>query len=601
MKITQLNSLLAAMLLTAALALTACGGDDDEPVTTPTPSPTTPTETPQGSDEDKPQTPAAKACEGWPADYAGVMMQAFWWDSYADSKWTQLTAQADELSQYFQLLWVPNSGKTSEFYHTGRQTMGYDPCFWLDHNSCWGTEAELRQMISTLKEKGTGVIEDVVINHKNGLNTWVDFPDETNGAYTLTWDRQEFSAICANDECNTTDNLPKWSNNSKKTTGASDTGDNFDGYRDLDHTNQAVQRNVDTYLKFLLEDLGYVGFRYDMVKGYAAKYTGQYNATAQPRFSVGECWDAQKSVVVNWLQGTRKDGQIQSAAFDFPLKYHINAAFAGGDWKQLANAVLANDRNYQRYAVTFIDNHDTYRENTRLRSNVCAANAFILCMPGTPCLFLKHWQTNKGTLKRLIALRRAAGITNQSEITQADSWGNGFFLRVKGKNGQLLLALGNADIWALNESVVDYVPAVTGKNFKVYAEKTISLAAVKAIAEGDAEPEDAAPTAVPAFCTVENGEVCAFFEAPATWGDILCWAWDDTNNYTGGTWPGARCSLAGTAANGKKVWKWTYNGTLATRPAYIIFNDGLNRSQTADLLFSNGGYYTDDGLQAVVQ
>jgi hypothetical protein len=37
------------------------------------------------------------------------------------------------------------------------------------------------------------------------------------------------------------------------------------------------------------------------------------------------------------------------------------------------------------------------------------------------------------------------------------------------------------------------------------------------------------------------------------------------------------------------------------RPAYIIFNDGLNRSQTADLLFSNGGYYTDDGLQAVVQ
>ena len=113
----------------------------------------------------------AMMAQGWPENYKGVMLQGFYWDGYADSKWTVLESQADELSQYFSLIWVPQSGKTSEYYHSKRQTMGYDPCFWLDHNSCWGTEAELKKMIKTFSDKGTGIIEDVVINHKNGLNT----------------------------------------------------------------------------------------------------------------------------------------------------------------------------------------------------------------------------------------------------------------------------------------------------------------------------------------------------------------------------------------------------------------------------------------------
>lgn len=33
-------------------------------------------------------------------------------------------------------------------------------------------------MIATYKAKGTGIIEDVVINHKNGLSDWCDFPAE---------------------------------------------------------------------------------------------------------------------------------------------------------------------------------------------------------------------------------------------------------------------------------------------------------------------------------------------------------------------------------------------------------------------------------------
>ena len=78
----------------------------------------------------------------------------------------------------------------------------------------------------------------------------------------------------------------------------------FYGARDLDHTSANVQKNVNAYLDFLKNDLGYTGFRYDFVKGYAAKYVGQYNATAKPEFSVGECWDGY-TTITSWINGTK--------------------------------------------------------------------------------------------------------------------------------------------------------------------------------------------------------------------------------------------------------------------------------------------------------
>lgn len=127
--------------------------------------------------------PKAKA-EGeyaWPANYDGVMLQGFYWDSYKDSKWTVLKANAAELSSYFNLIWVPNAGKSS-----ANPSMGYDPVYWFSNfNSSFGNEAELRSMISTFKQFGTGIIEDVVVNHRNGATNWYDFPAETyNGKLT---------------------------------------------------------------------------------------------------------------------------------------------------------------------------------------------------------------------------------------------------------------------------------------------------------------------------------------------------------------------------------------------------------------------------------
>ena len=115
---------------------------------------------------------------GWPANYGGVMLQGFSWDSFIDTQWTNLEAQSDELAEYFDLIWVPQSGNCNSSYNV----MGYTPVYWYDHNSSFGTEAQLRSFIKTCKEKGVGVIADVVINHRGSLGvngSWVDFPAET--------------------------------------------------------------------------------------------------------------------------------------------------------------------------------------------------------------------------------------------------------------------------------------------------------------------------------------------------------------------------------------------------------------------------------------
>ena len=83
--------------------------------------------------------PLLGMAQGWPANYGGVMLQGFYWDSYTDTKWTTLTAQADELGDLFDLIWIPNSGRVDASGTS--QQMGYSPMYWLNHNTCFGTEA----------------------------------------------------------------------------------------------------------------------------------------------------------------------------------------------------------------------------------------------------------------------------------------------------------------------------------------------------------------------------------------------------------------------------------------------------------------------------
>ena len=371
---------------------------------------------------------------GWPAAHEGVMLQGFYWDSFNETGWAKLEAQSDELSKYFNLIWVPNSARPAS-----NPGMGYDPVYWFtNHNSSFGTEAELRSMIKTFKEKGTGIIEDVVINHRSGATNWTDFPAEVwNGT---TW-KIGLDGICRTDEVNQ-------QSGQAHGTGAPDTGEDFNGSRDLDHTNANVQNTCKNYCKFLLEDLGYAGFRYDMVKGYSGQYTKIYNQYSRPKYSVGEYWDGSYDAVKAWIDATGKE----SAAFDFPFKYAVNEAFSSGDMTKLvwkANGTTPQPAGmihfgYAQLAVTFIDNHDTYRDGSKFTGNVLAANAFMICSPGTPCVFWPHWKAHKAAIKAMIDVRNACGVSNTSSVKVLQSSSNCYMAEVKGSKGTLVVKVGSA-------------------------------------------------------------------------------------------------------------------------------------------------------------
>ena len=623
----------------------------------------------------------AMMAQGWPNDYKGVMLQGFYWDSFDDTQWATLEKQANDLASSFNLIWIPQSG------NCGSTSMGYDDLWWFsDYNSSFGSEEQLRSMIKTFKDRGLGTIADVVINHRKNLSNWVDFPKETYKGVTY---EMVSTDIVANDDGGET---KKWATDHNYSLSThNDSGEGWSGMRDLDHYSENVQTIVKAYLHMLLEDFGYVGFRYDMVKGYASKFTKLYNEDVKPQFSVGEYFDGSRAIG-NWIDNSDKS----SAAFDFDFKYVMRNATDKGDWTYLGKnngsdnnwPLVSNefrDGSYRQYAVTFVENHDTEvrsdgSENGPLKRDTLAANAYLLAMPGTPCIFLKHWQAYKPEIKAMIEARKAAGIRNTSTYTNIENnkkyYANTVddkLLVVVGDEKQVnpdankwtkvlsghhyayylaneletawanrgsgdfyepfdvtLTAVSNTPGVKLEYSVSSPEPSTrtmysggeveSGTTIKIDAKESVVLdvyLVIDGVISGGIsrvftyrEPELEPEIVIPDFCTYAENEVCAFFEAPASWTKtIYCWAWtsNPAENFTSksGTWPGVACEELGTAPNGNKVWKWKWDGTKQnntslTKPEMIIFSSE-GAPQTADLVFENGGYYVKDGLFGVVE
>ena len=188
---------------------------------------------------------ATASAQGWPEHYEGVMLQGFYWDSFNESQWTYLEKKSDEISEYFSLVWLPQSG------NCGGLSMGYNPLYYYDQNSSFGTEQELRSLITTFKAKGVGTIADVVVNHRATLTNWVDFPKETYNGVTYQMLPTDIVADDDNGKTKT------WAEaNGYKLSYNKDTGEGWDGMRDLDHVSSNVQDCIIAYENYLLNDLG---------------------------------------------------------------------------------------------------------------------------------------------------------------------------------------------------------------------------------------------------------------------------------------------------------------------------------------------------------
>ena len=507
------------------------------------------------------------SAQGWPSDYNGVMLQGFFWDSYNDSRWARLEKQADDLATTFDLVWVPQSG------NCGGQSMGYDDLYWFDnYDSSFGNEEQLRSMIKTFKQKGIGTIADVVINHRKNVSNWVDFPKETYKGVTYEMTSTD---ICANDDGGDT---KKWADqNGYKLSSNNDTGEGWGGMRDLDHKSENVQTIVKAYLDFLLNDLGYTGFRYDMVKGYSASYTKLYNESAKPQFSVGECWDS-SNTIKNWIDGTSK----QSAAFDFQFRYTVRNAINNGDWTYLGKQnegswplVSNNYENgaYRRYAVTFVENHDTEKRSNAaqdpIKKDTLAANAYLLAMPGTPCVFLTHWKAYRQEIANMATVRKAVGISNTSNFQGMASSKDYYAVQVTGSKGKLLAVVGT--------KAASYQP--TGSGWK----KAVSGYHYVYYVSGIDPASIVYPTFSPS--TFEKYDITVHVNADQVgWSTVNFWTWggDGSHSPKSGNWPGDKVTST-TQAGGKTWYTQTYTINDEDDAVSFVFSTGSGSPQTVDV------------------
>lgn len=507
-------------------------------------------------------TPSYEA--GWPSSYEGVMLQGFYWDSFADTQWEYLESMADDIAPYFSLIWVPNSG----FCDT-HNNMGYLPYKFFDQTSTFGNEQQLRSMIKAYKDRGTGMIADVVINHHNS-DGWFDFPKESYKGVEY----QFLSTDIVKDDDNG-DTARQAASQGRQISANNDTGEGWAGCRDLDHKSLNVQKICKAYVDYLKNDLGYAGFRYDMVKGYSAMYTGMYNESCKTEFSVGEYWDGNHAVVEKWIAGTKRNGAIQSAAFDFCFRYTARDAANNGSWAKLMDQTSAST-DYSRYAVTFVENHDTeYRAASApqdpVKKDTLAVNAWLLANPGTPCVFYKHWQAYKKDIKLMIAARKMVRVNNQSAFTDLAKQASYVARSVKGANGSLLVVCGTG--YKSYTVPAGYKQILEGHNYKYLVSGDCDTSSWEATVARIEEEEKEEPF---------DGTNATVYVA-ADFTPVFFYIWDSNNNtQLNGDWPGKPISATVTKF-GKKWYTQTVPITSSKYFFNMVISQGYEKPQTSDI------------------
>ena len=323
----------------------------------------------------------------------GVIMQAFYWDCprLEDREyqwWTHIKRQVPSLrSAGFTALWLPPVNKGANI---GGMSMGYDPYDYYDlgdihqkgSTKTWfGSKGDLIDLIRAAHAEEMQVYADLVLNHNNGAdseetnpldnrNRWTRF-NPKSGKFPRSW------------ECFHPARYETWDR------------ETFGDMPDLCHRNPRVYTELLEYASWLIEEIGFDGFRYDCVKGYGGwmvraiqELRGLKNEKPYKPYGVGECWDSDRAIN-DWLDEANAWSDNPVGAFDFPLRYRLKdmCQLEGYSLKNLVErGTLLSDRPSE--AVTFVENHDVVRSDS-IVSDKMLAYAFILTHEGYPCVF---WQ-----------------------------------------------------------------------------------------------------------------------------------------------------------------------------------------------------------------
>lgn len=373
--------------------------------------------------------------------YAGspdVMLQGFHWTAHSAGWWQVvdgLAAQIDD--DGYTMVWLPPSSDAAS-------DQGYLPRELYNYNSFYGSQAQLQALLNNLNNRGIVPIADIVINHRVGCTGWADYCNPT----WPTW------YTAADDEWNG----PKSGNN--------DTGERYSAARDLDHHLPQLQGEIVAWLN-QLKSMGYRGWRYDLVKGFAPWAVKLYNDQTSPEISIGEFFDGDVGKVENWVNSAQN-----STAFDFPLRFALIDAFDNNNYGRLRYDGLINRQPGK--AVTFLENHDTEEQRGGEyvapfpRFHLEAGYAYLLTHPGIPCVFWTHAYPFGGfpdvgdTIRELIQIRKEQGIHSTSQVDVQAADGSKYAAIIDGK---VAVKVGWGD-WSPAGS--DWTVASSGQNYAVW-------------------------------------------------------------------------------------------------------------------------------------
>ncbi|KAL3134045.1 Alpha-amylase A type-1/2 [Trebouxia sp. C0010 RCD-2024] len=307
--------------------------------------------------------------------------------------------------------------------HVGQ---GYLPAQLYNLSSCYGNKEQLQSLTWTLNHVGIKPIADIVINHRcadvqNANGIWNSYRDDVHH-YGRRIDWGDW-AVCRDD----------WHFGG---TGALKTGASYHPAPDLDHTNEELRAALKDWLQWLRHEMGFMGWRFDFVKGYAPKYVKEYidAVSLGEALHLGEFWvdmrwfgntldydqDAPRQVLCDWISASGTG----AAAFDFPTKGILQEAVKYTQYDRL------RDRDgrapgllgwWPQKACTFIDNHDTGSTQKHWpfpESHLGLGYAYILTHPGVPCIAWEHmWDTRLTfIIKHLMRLRKRQDIHAGSKL-----------------------------------------------------------------------------------------------------------------------------------------------------------------------------------------
>ncbi|TRX49697.1 starch-binding protein [Fulvivirga sp. M361] len=498
-----------------------------------------------------------------------VMFQAFDWNVQNQppgQTWYDVVTQNRNIisNAGIDVIWMPPPSNSAA-------PQGYLPRELYDVNSAYGTETQLRNLISQYHQLDVKVLSDIVINHRVGSPDAVTFVNPDWPTFYITADDEGRDFVSYPVEFSI--NPDYFPGTALKADGSSG---GFAAARDLDHRNPAVRAEIIQWMLFLKNDIGFDGWRYDFVHGYDPIYNKEYNDATNPYFAVGELLESSRVQTNNWVNFT----QQSSSAFDFNTKV------------SLQNALRDNNLSYLRdgngrpsgmigvnpsKSVTFLDNHDTGEAQQCCGSNFVFPGgetnlrkgyAYILTHPGNPMVFWTHFFDAglgvRNAIVDLIDIRKSVRVHAGSTINIAEARNDLYAAYIDGRSGTVAMKLGSGN-WSPNGS--GWVLRTSGNDYAVWTQGSGPV------------------VTVPPF-TVN-------FLKPSGWGsNINAYFFDAASNSVLpgiNAWPGQ--SMANLTGSEWYAYTVTPPSGVNASDIRVIFNDGTQ--QTGDLSRSTDGWYSD--------